>query len=451
MDPCGALLHTYVTSHSDEAFRELVERQLDLVYGTALRRTRGDHGMAREITQMVFIDLARKACVLPRGVVLSAWLHKHTGFVASKMIRTEQRRRQREHTAAMDAPADSDAQLALWESVAPLLDEALAKLPEADRDAVILRYLEGRGLREVGSLLGVSENTARMRVSRALEKLRLVFQRRGVTSTSLLLSGALVLASRVQAPTGLAGPVAGLALKLTPFGGTAAATGAAGLMGKGAALVFAAGVVGAGAWGLKQSLSREQSSWTQPEATRSVPLVDGRQDQVAVEFPDLPLQTVASTPPAAQAQAPVVPLPVAVGVPVSRVVADSEVGLKLGVVPAVMKFDPELLTVTAGQPVVLHFQNEKCPLQHNFLLVKPGTAAVVGALADAMLTDPEAMAKHYLPDSPEILARSTRLVGIGQSDLIRFTAPAEPGDYPYLCTFPGHWRMMQGILRVVTP
>jgi uncharacterized protein len=128
---------------------------------------------------------------------------------------------------------------------------------------------------------------------------------------------------------------------------------------------------------------------------------------------------------------------------------DGVVKLKLGVVPAVMRFDPATLEVRAGQRVMLLFVNAKCPLQHNFLLVNPGKLHDVGALADLMLADPLGMAKHYLPTSPEILAASNKLIGIGQSDLIEFTAPAQPGDYPWLCTFPGHWRLMHGILKVV--
>ena len=122
--------------------------------------------------------------------------------------------------------------------------------------------------------------------------------------------------------------------------------------------------------------------------------------------------------------------------------------LMLGVLPAVMKFDKATLEVKAGSKVVMLFRNEKCPLQHNFILVKPGKMNDVGALADKMLTDPQAMAKHYTPESPEILAHGKQLIGLGQSDLIEFTAPTEPGDYPYLCTFPGHWRMMNGVLKV---
>ena len=123
--------------------------------------------------------------------------------------------------------------------------------------------------------------------------------------------------------------------------------------------------------------------------------------------------------------------------------------LLLGVLPAVMKFDKATLEVKAGAKTMLLFQNAKCPLQHNFVLVNPGKMNAIGGLADKMLTDPQALAKHYTPDSPEILAHSTKLIGLGQSDLIEFTAPTTPGDYPYICTFPGHWRLMNGILKVV--
>ena len=123
--------------------------------------------------------------------------------------------------------------------------------------------------------------------------------------------------------------------------------------------------------------------------------------------------------------------------------------LKLGVVPALMKFDPALLEARAGTPVRLTFSNTKCPLQHNFVLTHPGRLPALGRLADALITEPAAMARHYLPVSPDIIAQSNHLIGPGQSDVIEFAAPAAPGDYPFICSFPGHWRTMQGILRIV--
>ena len=124
------------------------------------------------------------------------------------------------------------------------------------------------------------------------------------------------------------------------------------------------------------------------------------------------------------------------------------VKLMLGVIPNTMKFDKSELTVKAGSKVMLLFRNEKCALMHNFLLVKPGKKDIVGALADKMLTDPEGMKKLYVPDSDDVVVKGTKLIGIGQSDLLEFTAPTEPGEYPYICTFPGHWRLMNGVLKV---
>jgi azurin len=134
--------------------------------------------------------------------------------------------------------------------------------------------------------------------------------------------------------------------------------------------------------------------------------------------------------------------------PDAKPAAGDATKLMLGVVPNVMQYDKKELTVKAGAKVMLLFRNEKCPLQHNFILLKPGTKDTVGALADKMLTDPEALKKLYLPDSKDILVKGAKLIGIGQSDLIEFTAPAEAGDYPYICTFPGHWRLMNGVLKV---
>ena len=158
--------------------------------------------------------------------------------------------------------------------------------------------------------------------------------------------------------------------------------------------------------------------------------------------PEAPAATPATPAPAAAPAA--TSAPAATNAPAGEVTK-----LALGVLPLVMKFDKASLEAKAGAKVMLLFRNEKCALQHNFLLVNPGKLNDIGALADKMLTDPQAMAKHYTPTSPEILAHSTKLIGVGQSDLIEFTAPTTPGDYPYLCTFPGHWRLMNGVLKVL--
>ena len=124
--------------------------------------------------------------------------------------------------------------------------------------------------------------------------------------------------------------------------------------------------------------------------------------------------------------------------------------IRIGVKPAIMKFDIEEFTITSGRDFSVLFSNEKCPLQHNLSILRPGTLEVVTAAADRMLSDPDALKKNYFPDLPEILVKGNKLIGMGQSDLITFTAP-EPGDYPYVCTFPGHIRLMRGVMHVVPP
>lgn len=146
-----------------------------------------------------------------------------------------------------------------------------------------------------------------------------------------------------------------------------------------------------------------------------------------------PAPPLASTPDAAKSTVPA---------------AGDSVSLTLGVIPAVMQFDKKELEAPAGAKVALTFQNAACPLLHNFVLLKPGTKDKVGALADASAANPNAAAELFIPASPDILAKSTKLVGLGQSDLINFTAPTTPGDYPYICTFPGHWRLMFGVLKI---
>lgn len=113
-----------------------------------------------------------------------------------------------------------------------------------------------------------------------------------------------------------------------------------------------------------------------------------------------------------------------------------------------MKFDITEFTVTAGKKVKLTFDNTSpVPLPHNVLILKPGTLQKVGMLANAMLTDPQALAKEYIPESDDILFH-TSLIQPTEKEVLEFTAPEEPGEYPYTCTFPGHWMVMQGVMTV---
>jgi azurin len=113
-----------------------------------------------------------------------------------------------------------------------------------------------------------------------------------------------------------------------------------------------------------------------------------------------------------------------------------------------LMYDKKSITVKAGQKVKLTLDNKSAvPQPHNLLVIKPGTLQKVGMLANNMLTDPQAMAKDYVPESPDILFH-TKLIQPGQTGFVEFEAPAEAGDYPYLCTFPGHWMLMQGVMKV---
>lgn len=118
----------------------------------------------------------------------------------------------------------------------------------------------------------------------------------------------------------------------------------------------------------------------------------------------------------------------------------------ISVVPDRMKFDKEAFTVKAGQKVVIELDNPD-GMQHNLVIGKPGTLEIVGAAADALARDPKGAEKNYVPEIPEVL-HATKLLNPDEITTITFTAPSEPGDYPFICTFPGHWRMMNGIMKV---
>ncbi|HWN95520.1 MAG TPA: sigma-70 family RNA polymerase sigma factor, partial [Methylomirabilota bacterium] len=207
----GGLLRDYAESGSDAAFCELVSRYIDLVYSVAVRRVEGDTQLAEEVSQRVFIDLARKARTLPREILLGGWLHRHTCFVAGTMVRSEQRRRAREKEAvAMNLLHDHSE--ADWQQLAPFLDQAIDALPDADRQAIVLRFFERRDLRAIGGALGVSEDAAQKRVSRAIEKLRERLTERGMTLSLAALATMLASHAVISAPASLASSVSNAAL-----------------------------------------------------------------------------------------------------------------------------------------------------------------------------------------------------------------------------------------------
>jgi RNA polymerase sigma factor (sigma-70 family) len=197
-----ALLRQYAENHSDEAFATLVTRHVNLVYSVALRQVGNAH-QAEEITQAVFIILAKKALQLRHDKALSSWLFQATRLTANNFVRSEARRQRREQEAYMQTVLEESG-AETWPRIAPLLDAAVAALSEKDRRAIVLRFYEGRNLSEVGAALGAGEAAAKKRVTRALEKLQRYFSRRGVHSTAATIAETISANSVQAAPVALA-------------------------------------------------------------------------------------------------------------------------------------------------------------------------------------------------------------------------------------------------------
>lgn len=218
----GELLWRYSEGGSEEAFGELVRRHLDLVYSAALRQVNGNAPLAQDVAQSVFSDLARKAGALKKHSTVAGWLYTSTHHAAANAIRSEQRRHTHEQEAhAMQELLRTSGPDLDWESFRPMLDDAMQELNDGDREVILLRYFQNRTYPDIGEQMKVGENGARMRAERALEKLRGVLERRGLTTTGAV--AALLSANAVSAaPAGLAGTITGAATLAAA--GTAAST-----------------------------------------------------------------------------------------------------------------------------------------------------------------------------------------------------------------------------------
>ncbi len=217
------LLQRYLRSRSEEAFATLVRRHIDLVYSAALRRVGNDAQLAEDVTQEVFAELARQGEKLLDRPTLGSWLYTTSRYKAIDVVRKESRRRSREMESLSmkseytDGPSASD-----WENVRPVIDEAMDALSKGDQQILILRFFENRSFADAAELLATTEDAARMRSQRALEHLRAVLAKRGVTSATEVL--ALILANKAvgAAPGYLAANVTVTALASAKAGATSA-------------------------------------------------------------------------------------------------------------------------------------------------------------------------------------------------------------------------------------
>ena len=198
------LLRRYAKDHAEDAFAELVGRHLNLVYAAAMRLVGGDAHRAQDVAQQVFTALARQAGPLSRHTSLTGWLYTCTRYTAAKAVRTEQRRQKHEREAqSMHELLEPTPPEASWDRLRPVLDDVMGELDARDREAVLLRFFESRPFVDIGVAMWLTEDAARMRVDRALERMRLRLAGRGFTSTSVALAAILTNQAVAAAPSDL--------------------------------------------------------------------------------------------------------------------------------------------------------------------------------------------------------------------------------------------------------
>lgn len=238
-------LGRFVRGRDEAAFAEVVRRYAGLVYGVALRRTGGNGPMAEDVSQLVFLELAKHAPrLLERAETrLGGWLHRCALSVTSDLMKSERRRAARENQAgqAADAPGGGREEFGdgstPWNQCAPMLDLVLQNLGERDRDAVILRFFEGHSFQDIGERLGITEDTAQKRVSRALDKMRTVLRRQGIGSSSSMLASGLAAHAIPPMPCGMADQLTAAVFSGHAAGGWGAGAGLSGFASSGSAAV----------------------------------------------------------------------------------------------------------------------------------------------------------------------------------------------------------------------
>jgi RNA polymerase sigma factor (sigma-70 family) len=227
------LIREYAGHGSEPAFAKLVQRHINLVYSVALRCTGNSHD-AQDVSQAVFIVLARKVSSLRHRTTLTGWLYETTRFVSLRQIRARARQQFREQDAYMQSILTNVDSNDVWRQIEPLLEEGMARLDEKDRTLLALRFFENKSGAETAGLLGIQESAAHKRTARALEKLRQFFARRGVTSTAAAIAGTMSAHAVQSAPEFLAKTVTTAALA-----GSGAAGGSILTLAKGALKVMA--------------------------------------------------------------------------------------------------------------------------------------------------------------------------------------------------------------------
>jgi RNA polymerase sigma factor (sigma-70 family) len=204
MTDCSDLLRAYVSQGDESAFRALVDCFLPLVYSTALRQVGGNTTLAEEVSQDVFIALARKSRFLVDRPTLTPWLFNATRLSAINKLRHEQRRLEREQKAYVMQQIDPGSEEIDWDRIRPVIDGLLSQLSPRDQETVCMRFFEGRTFTEIGEKLRIGEDGARLRSNRAIDKINRLLARRGIRSTSAVLTGVLATQQSIAVPTGLA-------------------------------------------------------------------------------------------------------------------------------------------------------------------------------------------------------------------------------------------------------
>jgi RNA polymerase sigma factor (sigma-70 family) len=214
------LLREFAERDSQEAFAAIVSRYVNLVYSTAFRQVHDFH-LAQEVTQAVFIILAQKAGSLNCKTILSGWLCRTARNASANALTIQRRRQEREKQYMETTPSQSnETETEHWGQIEPHLDAAMNQLGRADHDAVVMRFFESKSFKDVSAALGTSEAGAKMRLSRALEKMRKFFSKRGIIISATAIAGAVASNSLQAAPVGLAGSVTVAAMKGTTVTGS---------------------------------------------------------------------------------------------------------------------------------------------------------------------------------------------------------------------------------------